>query len=237
MEKLNEGDVFELVLDYLSTKGFTETERTLRKEKVIGSPQTHGKSSSGASESAYVKDNIPIASAVVCKSPLTFLPIASVLTVLLAILITILHVPHTAGSRLEGLLEKSHVAHMFGNKANKRRRTNLDAALLDDEKASAPAAAAAADEPEQAAPTMSMATQITSYNPCKDDPYGASSMPIYQVSTFAQPSATTFGEYDYSRSGNPTRAALEKQICELEGGHRGFAFSSGMAALSAVTRL
>jgi cysteine-S-conjugate beta-lyase len=140
------------------------------------------------------------------------------------------------GSRLEGLLEKSHVAHMFGNKANKRRRTNLDAALLDDEKASAPAAAAA-DEPEQAAPTMSMATQITSYNPCKDDPYGASSMPIYQVSTFAQPSATTFGEYDYSRSGNPTRAALEKQICELEGGHRGFAFSSGMAALSAVTRL
>jgi hypothetical protein len=49
MEKLNEGDVFELVLDYLSTKGFTETERTLRKEKTNGSPQTHGKSSSGAS--------------------------------------------------------------------------------------------------------------------------------------------------------------------------------------------
>jgi cysteine-S-conjugate beta-lyase len=45
------------------------------------------------------------------------------------------------------------------------------------------------------------------------------------------------GEYDYSRSGNPTRNALEQQICELEGGHKGFAFSSGMAALSAVTRL
>ena len=59
---------------------------------------------------------------------------------------------------------------------------------------------------------------------------------VHQVSTFAQPSATTFGEYDYSRSGNPTRAALEKQVSDLEGGVRGFAFSSGMAALSAVTR-
>ncbi|CAM9542194.1 unnamed protein product [Phaeothamnion confervicola] len=57
------------------------------------------------------------------------------------------------------------------------------------------------------------------------------------VSTFAQPSATTFGEFDYSRSGNPTRSAIEKQIAELEEGFRAFAFSSGMAALSAVTRL
>ncbi|CAM9873460.1 unnamed protein product, partial [Hapterophycus canaliculatus] len=60
---------------------------------------------------------------------------------------------------------------------------------------------------------------------------------VWQVSTFAQPSATTFGEYDYTRSGNPTRLALEKQICELEDGHKAFAFSTGMAALSAVTRL
>lgn len=37
---------------------------------------------------------------------------------------------------------------------------------------------------------------------------------IKQVSTFAQPSATTFGDYDYTRSGNPTRAALEKQVRE-----------------------
>ena len=41
-----------------------------------------------------------------------------------------------------------------------------------------------------------------------------------------------FGEYDYSRSGTPTRKALEDTIAELEGGTRGFAFSSGMAAIS-----
>ncbi|CAM9961532.1 unnamed protein product [Pylaiella littoralis] len=144
-----------------------------------------------------------------------------------------------SGSRLEDLLEKSHVAHSFGSASSKRRRTNLDAVLAgvspDEEEATAAAAAAATDT--LPARDMSMATKITSYNPCKNDPYGASSMPIYQVSTFAQPSATTFGDYDYTRSGNPTRLALEKQICELEDGHKAFAFSTGMAALSAVTRL
>lgn len=49
MEKLNEGDVFELVLDYLSTKGFKETESTLRKEKSQGSPQAKGKAASSSS--------------------------------------------------------------------------------------------------------------------------------------------------------------------------------------------
>lgn len=142
------------------------------------------------------------------------------------------------GSRLEDLLEKSHVAHSFGA-SSKRRRTHLDAVLAgtspeEDAEKTAQAAAAALTIPET---EMDMATKITSYNPCKEDPYGASSMPIYQVSTFAQPSATTFGDYDYTRSGNPTRAALEKQICELEDGHKAFAFSTGMAALSAVTRI
>ncbi|CAM9956559.1 unnamed protein product [Ectocarpus sp. 12 AP-2014] len=145
-----------------------------------------------------------------------------------------------SGSRLEDLLEKSHVAHSFGAASSKRRRTHLDAVLAgvspdEQEEASTVAAAAAAETtPDK---EVSMATKITSYNPCKNDPYGASSMPIYQVSTFAQPSATTFGDYDYTRSGNPTRLALEKQICELEEGHKAFAFSTGMAALSAVTRL
>ncbi len=41
------------------------------------------------------------------------------------------------------------------------------------------------------------------------DPYGASMPPLWQTATFAQPSATTFGEYDYTRSGNPTRTCLE----------------------------
>mmetsp|Transcript_2307 Transcript_2307/g.3561 ORF Transcript_2307/g.3561 Transcript_2307/m.3561 type:complete len:466 (+) Transcript_2307:1318-2715(+) len=96
----------------------------------------------------------------------------------------------------------------------------------------AAAAAAKAAEPE-----LAIATQLVAYNACKNDPYGASSMPIYQTSTFGQPSATSFGEYDYSRSGNPTRKALEEQIAQLEKGTKAFAFSSGMAALSAITRL
>lgn len=63
---------------------------------------------------------------------------------------------------------------------------------------------------------------------------GALSIPIYQTSTYHQADIDNPGEYDYSRSGNPTRAALEDTIAQLEGGTRGFAFSSGMAATSSV---
>jgi cystathionine beta-lyase len=67
------------------------------------------------------------------------------------------------------------------------------------------------------------------------DPYtGASSIPIYQGSTFDQEDATVFGQYKYGRSSNPTRDALEHVISELEGGAQGLAFSSGMAAISSV---
>jgi len=64
------------------------------------------------------------------------------------------------------------------------------------------------------------------------DPTGALSIPIYQTATFRHP---RFGEstgYDYSRSGNPTRQVLEKGIAELDGGAGGFAYASGMAALT-----
>ncbi|MGH7244017.1 MAG: trans-sulfuration enzyme family protein [Phycisphaerales bacterium] len=60
--------------------------------------------------------------------------------------------------------------------------------------------------------------------------------PIYLSSTFDQESATAFGEFDYSRSGNPTRQVLESQLAELEGAKRAFAFASGVAAIAAVTR-
>lgn len=66
---------------------------------------------------------------------------------------------------------------------------------------------------------------------------GALSIPIYQTSTFHQKDINNFGKYDYSRSGNPTREALEDTIAQLEGGYRGFAFSSGMAAVSSVLSL
>src|SRR6266511_874570 len=70
-----------------------------------------------------------------------------------------------------------------------------------------------------------------------DDPYGAIVPPIYQTSTFQQPTASEFGRYDYTRSGNPTRALLEQQLANLEGGAYECAFASGMAAITAVTRL
>lgn len=63
---------------------------------------------------------------------------------------------------------------------------------------------------------------------------GALSVPVYQVSTYHQKDIDLPQEYDYSRSGNPTRKALEDTIALLEGADRGFAFSSGMAATSSV---
>lgn len=67
-----------------------------------------------------------------------------------------------------------------------------------------------------------------------DSQTGASSVPIYQASTFHQDEWDGNQEFDYSRSGNPTRKALEHVIAELEGGTHGFAFASGMAAISGV---
>ncbi len=70
------------------------------------------------------------------------------------------------------------------------------------------------------------------------DPHtGAVSVPIYQVSTYKQESVGVFNGYEYSRTGNPTRHALEELIKDLEGGKAGFAFGSGMAAITAVMML
>ncbi|MGG1327609.1 cystathionine beta-lyase [Bacillus tropicus] len=71
------------------------------------------------------------------------------------------------------------------------------------------------------------------HNHYKHDPQtGAVNVPIYNTSTFHQFDVDTFGKYDYSRSGNPTREALEDIIALLEGGTKGFAFASGIAAIS-----
>lgn len=67
-----------------------------------------------------------------------------------------------------------------------------------------------------------------------DEKTGALSIPIYQASTFHQQDIEKDQEFDYSRSGNPTRKALEKTIAALENGDRGFALASGMAATSTV---
>lgn len=70
-----------------------------------------------------------------------------------------------------------------------------------------------------------------------DPAYGAVMTPIYQTSTFAFKGVNLPGEFDYSRSGNPTRKALETCLAALEGGRFGFAFATGMAAEAAVLSL
>jgi len=70
-----------------------------------------------------------------------------------------------------------------------------------------------------------------------NDSYGAIVPPIYQTATFEQPTATEFGEYDYTRSGNPTRTLLEQQLADLEDAGYACAFASGMAALTSLTRI
>lgn len=66
---------------------------------------------------------------------------------------------------------------------------------------------------------------------------GAVSIPIYQSATFRHPGLGQSTGFDYSRSGNPTRLALEEGIARMEGGGRGFAYSSGMAAITSLLLL
>lgn len=66
---------------------------------------------------------------------------------------------------------------------------------------------------------------------------GAVVPPLHVASTFVQPGAGEWGNFDYSRSGNPTRACFEETIANLEGGAGGLAFASGMAATHCVTSM
>jgi cystathionine beta-lyase len=84
---------------------------------------------------------------------------------------------------------------------------------------------------------VKFSTRLLNFDPAPGDRYTPANTPIYQTAIFRQENATEFGEYDYSRSGNPTRAVVEKQIAALEGGTRGFCFGTGLAAITAVTRL
>jgi cystathionine gamma-lyase len=70
-----------------------------------------------------------------------------------------------------------------------------------------------------------------------DSGTGAIMTPIFQTSTYVQGSPGKHKGYDYSRTHNPTRTALEKNIASLEEGNYGLAFSSGMSAISTVTQL
>ena len=66
---------------------------------------------------------------------------------------------------------------------------------------------------------------------------GAVNVPIYQTATYRQEIPGVHKGYEYSRTGNPTREAVESLIAELESGTHGFAFASGLAAITAVLSL
>src|SRR5215475_11519816 len=70
-----------------------------------------------------------------------------------------------------------------------------------------------------------------------DPATGAVTTPIYQTSTYAQEGLGKHKGFEYARTQNPTRLALERNLAALEGGVAGFAFASGMAAINAVMTL
>src|SRR6204780_5745116 len=80
-------------------------------------------------------------------------------------------------------------------------------------------------------------TRATHAGQDPDPATGATVVPIYATSTFTQEAPGTHKGYEYSRSGNPTRAALETCLAALEGGEQGLAFASGLAATTAVLSL
>ncbi|KAK0525107.1 cystathionine beta-lyase [Tilletia horrida] len=77
-------------------------------------------------------------------------------------------------------------------------------------------------------------TCATVEDPSHKDQYGSSSAPIYMSATFKGPPGS---EFDYSRSGNPTRSMLQHHLCQLQNCKYSFAVSSGMACLDVITRL
>ncbi len=83
---------------------------------------------------------------------------------------------------------------------------------------------------------MRFATRAIHVGQEPDPVTGAVIVPVYQTSTFAQSEVGEHKGWDYSRSGNPTRDALQAAIASLEGGRHGFAFASGLAGSDAVLR-
>lgn len=82
-----------------------------------------------------------------------------------------------------------------------------------------------------------IATRLVQSGVRFDPATGAISVPIYQSATFAHPEPGISTGYDYSRTGNPTRQALEEAVAALDGGVGAYAFASGMAALTSVMML
>lgn len=85
--------------------------------------------------------------------------------------------------------------------------------------------------------SRSIETQLAQAGSRWDQRTGAVTMPIHQTATFAHPELGQSTGFDYSRTSNPTRLALEETLAAAEGGDRAFAFASGLAAVDAIVRL
>jgi cystathionine beta-lyase/cystathionine gamma-synthase len=81
---------------------------------------------------------------------------------------------------------------------------------------------------------MKFETRAIHVGQAPEPAYGAVTVPIYQTSTFAQQSVGTHKGYEYSRTDNPTRTALQEVLASLEGARHGLAFSSGMGATATL---
>src|SRR5213594_3121243 len=86
-------------------------------------------------------------------------------------------------------------------------------------------------------PKLRFGTLAVHAGPTPDPLAGAVMAPIYQTSTYVQAGLGKHKGYEYARTQNPTREALERSIAALEGGRHGFAFASGLAAVDAVLKL
>lgn len=85
--------------------------------------------------------------------------------------------------------------------------------------------------------TLRFATRAVHAGQVPEPLAGAVMTPIYQTSTYVQQGLGKHKGYEYARTSNPTREALERNVASLEGARHGFAFSSGLAALDAVIKL
>src|SRR6202000_1021059 len=84
---------------------------------------------------------------------------------------------------------------------------------------------------------LAFATRTIHAGQHPDPTTGAGMVPIYATSTYAQQSPGVHKGYEYSRSQSPTREAFERCIADLESGEQGFAFASGLAAISTILEL
>lgn len=84
---------------------------------------------------------------------------------------------------------------------------------------------------------IQLTTRLAQAGTRYDKVTGSISVPIYQTASFVHPGLGQSTGFDYSRSSNPTRLVLEETLAMADGGHRGFAFASGLAAIDAVLRL